>query len=213
MIPCAVTGMSQELDFETNTMVTYLVLRLADGVSFRATVDEETAAAVMAAQINVRGEPRVKNPAAAKSPLAPPPAYAPAADTEEDDEPEDAPEDTPELPVTGPVGDSVHHFGDDDDAPVTDADKAAMIAAVNRAAAEAAAATSTPATSVRGPAPPAGKLEKKKETQREKRRRSEGTFRTVPKDDHGYPMPIPGGVDPDSVTGDTDRDETGVGSA
>ena len=50
MIPCDILGLTQDADFSTNTMRTYVRLRLPNGHTLRAEVDDAEAGLIMAIQ-------------------------------------------------------------------------------------------------------------------------------------------------------------------
>jgi hypothetical protein len=77
MLECTIVGISQEMDFEQNATVTYLLVRLANGKVLRAAIDEEDAASVVELQVKEAGAPRAvpraPRPQARERPPPPPP--------------------------------------------------------------------------------------------------------------------------------------------
>ncbi len=66
-VECSIVGLTQGFDFEANSTTTYLLLRLSDGTTVHAAVDDAVASTVVALQVKQSGVPE-----ASAKPSAPP---------------------------------------------------------------------------------------------------------------------------------------------
>ncbi len=207
MIDCTITGISQELDFEQNTTVTYLTLVLPNGSSLRVAVDDDAAAAVMEQHVQTKGQPKaaVRAPPAARK-VAAAPASAPVPE---------APVETEEItPAPAVVEDTVsedgtptHIFGGQD-APASDdsamSDEEQLLL---KEGSPTVVATAAPAE-----APATAKAPAKRNVRRGANGKLVVPSLTVPAAEKGYPVVPNAGVDAATLTGGRDPDEDGVGS-
>lgn len=185
MLSCIITGLSQDMSFEQDVTLTYLLLRLPDGSTLRAAVDQEAATQVLRVQAKNGGIPQ---PGVRVAPMVPP---SPPAD---EDTPADdftpAPSD-PDPDSDIPVG--AHVFGGQDMTPAVD---------------------SAPAEEPPDEPPPEVEKTKPRQRNSAQRGGGKyaAPSRTVPKDDRGYPIVPNAGIDTSQLTGERDPDEDGIGS-
>lgn len=188
MLDCTIVGISQEMDFEQNMTVTYLVVRLPDGHVIRSAVDEEAAAAVVELQVQANGAPKAANRPprhqAAKRAEAPP---APSEESVEDE-------------LTDESGNSVHIFGGQESS------------APEELLDEETPEPEMPETPAAARAVGEDGVLARRNVQRTSRGKLVVPSKTVPKDDAGYPVIRGQGVDPDTLTSGRNLDEDGVGS-
>jgi hypothetical protein len=192
MLECTITGISQEMDFERNETVTYLGLRLTNGVLLRAAIDEAAAAAIVGMQVEAKGAPK---PAARPGPV-PPPSQRQAPAQEEDDV-LTPPDDDEFSTTTDEGGTTTHVFGGDSNG-----------AAIHEP---------EPEPEPPPPQPPPGPPKQTPNSQTKPRvQKQQGRVtprsKTVPAGEGGYPITPGSNIDPAALTSGRDQDEDGVGS-
>lgn len=207
MLECAITSVSQDLDLEKNVTLTFLVIRLPNGVLLRAAVDEETASQVIAMQVAARGAPQ----SVVATPQRPaPPPVEPPVDDDFVAAPREAEDDPPPA-----SGDGLHIFGGQDAStappPVPPRPPQAAAPAADDELPEDADGSPTVVLAEEPPAP-----KKNARARSRMQRLPSGKLvvpsMTVPAALGGYPN-VPGaGVDTNELTGGRDPDEDGIGS-
>jgi hypothetical protein len=206
MLSCTIKGIAQDMDLETNEVITYLVLRLADDTIIKAIIDEETATAVMTAQQAEKGpptQPRVPAPKRG-APLPRP-------------EPEDILDNGAGEDVRVFGGEDVTTVGAQDDEEV-EALRAGSPTYIDQGPENFESPEELPPPE---PEPPLDPLHQRgKTTQIERRQaqkqraldvRLQAPSRTVPAGPGGYPI-VRGGVDVDTAVTPSSVDDDGVGS-
>ena len=184
MLDCTITCVRQDMDLERNVTTNFLVLRLPDGKLLRVAIDDAAAATVVALSIAQRGEPTAALPAM-------------ETEQEQDDRP---PQPQQSLPppaqdenfndiYTPPEDAGVRIFGGQDGGSEVSQDYAAPPA----------------------PAPPAAPPARPN-VQILPNGKVIVPSRTVPRNEFGYPIANPNGVDVGRITTRNNQDEDGVGS-
>lgn len=213
-----IVQLQQEMDFQTRKTLTFVILKLPNGVRVRAAVDEGVASAIVSVDIEENGAPPVSVLETQQAIELPPDEQEVEVEIETHDY--DAPpapvvlEDTPQQ--------TTREFGGDFQ---PDAKPAPKKNGANGKGKKKQAAPKPSAPPAEDPAPPpAPKLPEghvvPQSTQHYKKLIKEGKIspnafaRTVPKDEYGYPVlqAKPGTADPQRVVGQQNQDEDGVGS-
>jgi hypothetical protein len=57
MLDCVIAGVSQDMDFDRNVTTTFLLIRLPDGKQLRAAIDDEAAAHIVGMSVARNGQP------------------------------------------------------------------------------------------------------------------------------------------------------------
>jgi hypothetical protein len=195
MLDCTITGISQDMDLTRNVTTTFLVLRLPDGKTLRAAINDTAAAQIVALSVAQNGEPTaaMELPAAqyeqaASTPFADGAAIAPTIQNGQLHSVPDWPPGSLEpVELTPEPGMRIFGGGQDGgDAPNHDYDPPAP--------------APTPPVAARSNVQhlPNGKIVV--------------PSRTVPKNEFGYPVVRNNGVSTESILGGSNQDEDGVGS-
>lgn len=207
MLECVITAVSQDLDLEANATLTFLVIRLPNGVQLRVAVDEDAAAQVISLQVAARGAPR----SVVEAPQRPAPPPTPPPQSETGDDSGEFVEAPREEDPPAPTGEGVVIFGGQDASPA-----AAKPAAAKQEAAE----DDLPKDDEGSPTvvlkeePPAPKKNTRSRSRVQQLANGKVVVPsiTVPAGAGGYPN-VPGaGVNTADLTGSRDQDEDGVGS-
>jgi hypothetical protein len=217
MIDCTITGISQEMDFEQGVTLTYLSVRLPNGRLVRAAIDDDTATAVVELQVKNKGTPKpvMRAPAVSRSEERP---HEPSPEGDDYTEPPGggftlaAPKDDL-LPARD--GETVYLFGGQDSPDAPPGPVPATVEERNVAAAMVGTDsedTGSPAVMVDAPPAQNNKLKRRSNVQRLPNGKVIVPSRTVPRNDHGYPVVSNAGANPEDLVGGRDRDEDGVGS-
>ena len=189
MIDCKIVGVNQGMDFETNTATMSLVLELPDGRRVQVAADQDVLQRVLELQIGAHGVPvPTRKPAPKTASIASEPLVRA-------NEPS-APEET------------TQEFGGNYTVEATDDYAAAPMPAAPETAT--AVEDEEEIEDEPPPAPPP-KTETPKQARQRVRRNGYTPSRTVPKDEHGYPV-VPQASDHEQLTSTFGQDEDGVGS-
>lgn len=194
MIDCRIVGVSQGMDFETNTASTALILELPTGARVQVVADDATVETVIRLQVEARGVPQAARrmpappaPAAHHAPSPPPSSSHAPSDVLEEIETDDGP-----ALVFGGAAEAPVDTSDYNTPPTTEAE------------------TADEEEEEEDEPPPPPKQETPKQAKKRLRRNGSVPSRTVPKDEHGYP--IVSGPDPNTLTTAGNQDEDGIGS-
>lgn len=187
MIDCRIVGLNQAMDFETNTSSTALVLELPSGRRLQVTTDDTALEEIIQLQVAARGVPK---PARRVPAPAPPPPSS-------------------EFVQVGTGESATQEFGggyDPASEPIGADDYAQP---PMPAAPEVAVPEEEEEDEEEEPPPP--RMETPKAAKKRIRKNGSVPTRSVPKNDHGYPI-VTGGPDPDTLTGGIGQDEDGIAS-
>jgi hypothetical protein len=185
-LDCIIAGISQDMNFDENVTMTFLLIRLPDGKQFRAAIDDPTAAAVVALSVAQNGQPRA--------------AMRPSSEPESQYHPTQ-----PEAPeIVDPPPPVQNKFNGSLAKAATVEEPAPRIFGGQDGGDDADPAYEEEEPAVEQP------------VARANLQRKNGKIvvpsRTVPMSNYGYPVVQSSGVDPSSMTSTNNQNDDGVGS-
>jgi hypothetical protein len=216
MMDVQIVQLQQAMDFRTRKTRTFVLLALPNGKQVRLPVDEQAAAAIVEADIDVHGQAPVAE--MDESSDVTPEVEDDVTDYGAPPEPTTVIEETPDL--------TVREFGGNGVPPPPKKQGTRKKQKTKAAAEQRAQQTAALAGPVVPPPPeepkpqlPEGHVEPRsrkhyEQLVKEGKIQPNAFSKTVPKNEYGYPViqPKEGTADPDAVVGQNNRDEDGVGS-